>query len=819
MSSRAPATRPLGAIAVAALLLSSGHWPLLAAAAAEAAPGSEGIPVAGSFAAPASAAAPFETLIARVLVNTVSRGDLTLLRDARGNFFVAESDFASLGLSIARPAPTLIDGQAYVALSEVPGLEARFDPAAVTLSLQAAASALPGTTIDVGPRRSPRVVYPTDTSMFLNYGLNATGDQSFGDRRYQAATEFGARYGSWLFYGASDYQWGEGASSGYTRLVTNAQYDDRLNLRRLTLGDYFTPTFDLSSSVPMGGVSLGKDYSMNPYYVQYPTAGLRAELAFPSTVQVKVNGNVIEQRQVPPGRLDIANITTGVTGAQNVAVVIRDPFGREQVLQQPFFFATNAGLAEGLHEYSYNVGALRENYGLKSNDYGGLAAAAYHRYAFTNRLTLGLRGQAAQDVYNIGPFGTYQFPRFGVVAGGVSVGGSGNGGGTGYAASAAYSYTGGNFSVSAGARYFSPEFPQLADLTTGYRQRSTEYASASLYSPATGTATVTYGAFDSYDGPQTRNVNLSYTLSVLGARGLVAVNYLRTLRPSDSYLALLSLRYYFDRMNSVVAALGAARGSNTQSLSLQRTIPQGEGLGYDLTAGRASSHDSDGAFGRAFVQFNAAHAEIGAEYERSSRNGSRPGMANVFVAGSVGAVGGSVFAARPVQDSFALIRIPELADVPVYANGWYAGRTNAAGEVVASNINAYYDNFIAFGTKDLPLDYVFSGADSVISPSTRSGTLVTFEVRRMQAVIGTLVAKINGTAVPLEFRELTLKRGQRAIKGFTARRGEFYVEGVEPGEYLLQLNDGAPCTARLRVPDDAGAMTDVGALTCIPAAR
>jgi outer membrane usher protein FimD/PapC len=55
------------------------------------------------------------------------------------------------------------------------------------------------------------------------------------------------------------------------------------------------------------------------------------------------------------------------------------------------------------------------------------------------------------------------------------------------------------------------------------------------------------------------------------------------------------------------------------------------------------------------------------------------------------------------------------------------------------------------------------------------------------------------------------------IKGFTARRGEFYVEGVEPGEYLLQLNNGAPCTARLRVPDDAGAMTDVGTLTCVPA--
>jgi hypothetical protein len=53
----------------------------------------------------------------------------------------------------------------------------------------------------------------------------------------------------------------------------------------------------------------------------------------------------------------------------------------------------------------------------------------------------------------------------------------------------------------------------------------------------------------------------------------------------------------------------------------------------------------------------------------------------------------------------------------------------------------------------------------------------------------------------------------------TARHGESYAEGVEPGEYLLQLNGGAPCTARLRVPEDAGAMTDVGTLTCVAPAK
>jgi len=816
MSRRTPAARPHRAAVVAGLLFLLSPAGAVTASTGAGPAGGGSAPSQQPPATPVSPATPLQPLYARVFVNTVNRGDIALLRDARGRFFVPAAEFSTWGLTPTDAATLTIDNEPYIALASVPELESRFDESLVTLHLQVAASALPGTTLDLAPKRRAGVLHPADSSVFLNYGVNATGDDAFANLRYQAATEFGARHGNWLFYSTTDYQWGDGASSRLTRLLTNAQYDDRANLRRLTVGDFFTAGFDLSSSVPMGGLSLTKDYSMDPYFIQYPTAAFRTEVAFPSTVQVRVDGNVIAQRQVQPGPVDITNIA-GVTGAQNLSVVIRDPFGREQVLQQPFFFATNIGLARGLHEYSYNLGALRRNYGVDSNDYEDLALAAYHRYAFTDRVTLGLRGQATDGQYNVGPFGTYQLPRFGVVAAGVSLGGSD--GNLGYATSAAYSYTGRSFSFNLGARYFSRDFAQLADLTSPWRQRSNQYASASVYSRVAGTLTASYSALEAYGGAQNRILNLSYTLGTLGGRGLVSASYVRIVEPTSNYIALLSFRYYLDRLTSAVAAVGAGRDSNNQSLTLQRSIPQGRGVGYELTAGRVGGDGADAAFGRGFLQFNAAHAELGAEYARSSRAESGPGYSRVFVAGSIGAVGGSVFLARPVQDSFALIRIPELADTPVYANGWYAGRTNAAGEVVATNLSSFYENFISFGARELPLDYVFASSEEVISPPRRSGTLVTFDVRRMRAVLGVLAEQRNGTLVPLEFRELTLTRGAEVIKGFTARRGEFYVEGVEPGEYLLQLNGSVPCTARLRVPEDAGAMTDVGTLTCVPTAK
>jgi outer membrane usher protein FimD/PapC len=112
---------------------------------------------------------------------------------------------------------------------------------------------------------------------------------------------------------------------------------------------------------------------------------------------------------------------------------------------------------------------------------------------------------------------------------------------------------------------------------------------------------------------------------------------------------------------------------------------------------------------------------------------------------------------------------------------------------------------------------VFPTSEKVISPPTRSGTLVAFEIRKNHAVFGTLLESRKRS--PLEFREITLTRGDAVIRAFTARRGEFYVEGVTPGTYQLRIEGDAPCTARVTVPDPAEAMMDVGTVLCEPAPR
>jgi outer membrane usher protein FimD/PapC len=82
-----------------------------------------------------------------------------------------------------------------------------------------------------------------------------------------------------------------------------------------------------------------------------------------------------------------------------------------------------------------------------------------------------------------------------------------------------------------------------------------------------------------------------------------------------------------------------------------------------------------------------------------------------------------------------------------------------------------------------------------------------------------LVEARDGKPSPLEFREFRLIRGDTVLQSFTARRGEFYVEGVEPGEYLLQQDAGIACSVRIRVPDLTEAIADIGTAVCQPAPR
>jgi len=279
-------------------------------------------------------------------------------------------------------------------------------------------------------------------------------------------------------------------------------------------------------------------------------------------------------------------------------------------------------------------------------------------------------------------------------------------------------------------------------------------------------------------------------------------------------------------------AASAVRSGNfkSQTVSYEKTVPAGQGFGFNIGPGRVESPQGTSTLANAFGQYNGRYAAVAGRYQGSSNDRVTRGLAEVSVASGVGYVQDRFFVSRPLTDSFAIVKVGDVPDVPVVANGQFQGTTDERGEVVVSPMISFYDNYISFEQRAVPLDYAFTSPQLVASPAFRSGSYLKFDVKKNRAILGRLEREVKGKRVPIEFRELKVTRtgvDVRAweelygpdffIQSFTAAGGEFYIEQLEPGEWLLQVPGDAACVATIRVPKTDEALTELGAVLCAPA--
>ena len=90
-------------------------------------------------------------------------------------------------------------------------------------------------------------------------------------------------------------------------------------------------------------------------------------------------------------------------------MVVRDILGREQVITQPFFTSSRL-LKQGLQSYSYELGFVRRNFGIDSNNYGRLMAVGTHRLGFTEKFTGEVHGELLGNQQSVGLGGVFLSP-------------------------------------------------------------------------------------------------------------------------------------------------------------------------------------------------------------------------------------------------------------------------------------------------------------------------------------------------------------------------------------------------------------------------
>jgi outer membrane usher protein len=251
--------------------------------------------------------------------------------------------------------------------------------------------------------------------------------------------------------------------------------------------------------------------------------------------------------------------------------------------------------------------------------------------------------------------------------------------------------------------------------------------------------------------------------------------------------------------------------TSSQAIDVQQSAPAGAGYGYLVTAGHRSGESDSAVYLETSGEQHSRYLNIrGRGNYESGDTGSATAL-SLSTAGALTWVGGHFEASRPVEDSFALVRVGTLPGVKVYRNGEKIGHTDKNGLILIPGLSSYYDNRISIDDTDIPIEQRISKVEYYLSPPARSGSCIDFDVVRSQPITGHLYLQRGEDLSPVEYREVELTNAaghKLAIP--TGRGGEFYFApddfpaevGAEPAlkgcDALIKPKEAAELSPRYR---------------------
>jgi outer membrane usher protein len=709
-----------------------------------------------------------EQIIVSITQNTEKKGDFLVLRSADGDYFLRKSDLAGFGISLPPEKELSIDGEKYYSLRSLSGISYVFNENKLSLDLRVAPELLPTNVIDLFPPRRKDIYYPHDFGAFFNYGIDYNHSSPGADNT-TVTQQIGLQKNSVLLLSDSIYT-DNSTTRKLVRLMSSLNLDDRNALTRLVVGDSLNSSGDLGSTVNLGGVSFSKVFRMNPYLITYPTVHFAGVATLPSDAELYINGMKMRTEKLAPGGFDFRNITSYL-GAGTMEIVLRDPFGREQRISNPFYFS-NQLLHEGLHEYNYSTGFERKNFGVEGNSYGRFAFSGFDRYGLTETLTIGGNIEGTSDAVALSGQGSRLFPKVGMVtaAGGASLGGDGK---NGVAGSVAYSYQAVEFNTRLAVRGFSPGYTTVAGSTGSARIRYDTSASVGYGTRGLGTVSLSGTYVAQEDGAQ-RLFTVAYARNLTSTTTL-ATNF--TFGGHNTYESNFFAGITWNPAPNTVVSARVDNGSQSRDevVEIQKNAPIGEGFGYHALASHSAS-STDTITTDAAIQYNGRYGRYVGEFTGSDSGSGTSKNFRFNVAGSALLLGDRIGFSRPVSDSFALVKVGNLEGVKVYQFAQEMGTTNSHGELFVPDLGSFNDNPVSIKASNIPINYALKTIELTVSPPFRSGACVIFPVKKLQPVSGTLKAKVGGSIKPLEFAEMTVDTDKGQVVIPTGLGGEFYWE-------------------------------------------
>ena len=740
-----------------------------------------------------------------VTFNEVAKGEVAAVLQA-DDIFISPADLERLGVTgpmwkrlvtfarLMSGSRRVIDGTEFISLKAMaPFLTFKFDQTALVLSINAAPQLLAPTSLNIELGPPADIIYTKDKSTFLNYSVTSQS----GHHPAVFAESGTSIAGNLLLNSVSRSTTGD-----FVRLLSSYTIDERQRLRRWTVGDATAITDLLGGSALIGGVTVQRNFNLDPYFVRYPPLNLRGTALTPSRVEVYVNGALVSQQDVPPGPFELRNIPVA-SGAGNARVVVRDVFGREQVVNQPYYYSTGV-LEKGLSEFTYSAGFVRDNFGSQSFEYGSPALLAFHRQGLTDTLTAGGRFEASRNLVSGGPTASWR-TRAGEFD--MAIAASDDRGRVGEAASVGYQYLARYVSFGGFARSFSREYANVSMRRDADRPLLDSNVFITFLA-LRANFSLLWNETNMRDAVDTNRVTLLSNLPITRRASLFLSLGSANEGRGRKGQVFAGLSYFFGGSTAASITVDHRDGQTQTVTEINKTLPVGTGFGYRLQSATADGGDHTGSgvvqyqtgFGRYEVDFDPYHASV------------RP---TITAAGGLVYEGGSLLPTRPVQDSFALVRVPGVRDVRVYSSNNLVGSTDSHGDVLVPNLLPYYGNRLSIDDRDVPLNYEVQGTEKIVAPPFRGGAFVPFPVRQIRTVTGSVIVRgQKGDVVPT-FGQLTLSAAGKSYESPLGRGGEFYFENLGSGTYdaVIDHHDGT-CRFRIDIPSGSDSIVKLGQRVC-----
>ncbi len=752
-------------------------------------------------------AAPADTATESVLevaLGASAPGEmLVVLRGPGGALYLEESDFAKLRLHAPPTAPIEHDGRRYFSPTAIRGCTVTIDEARQRALISVPPTDLDTTVVSAADRRHPAVT-PASPGAFFNYQLSA--QQVEGQTTGGVYGELGVFAGVGVLTTTAVGR-DEGDERQLIRLDSTYTRDFPDQLETLSVGDAISDPGSWGDAVRYAGIRWSRNFALRPDLLTTPLLSTGGTATVPSTADVFVNNQLVTSTQVPAGPFVIDRLPT-VSGTGDVSVVVRDALGREQVVSQTFY-TSSALLAHDLTQYSVNIGSLRENYTLASDDYGTVLAEGTYRRGITDDFTLeghgeylagGPRAAGVNAAIGIGHVGILNF----------TGAGGGDGGGSGWLTGVGVEHRGTSASFIANTLWASSEFAQVGQaLTPSTRMRQRNLLQAGVGLGRGGSLSLAFVDETYRSSPAQQTLSLTHSVS-LGRSGALNLTLSRTRTAEDmTSPAQISTSAYLIYVHSfggrsaftasAVGGSGPGAPQNEAIASLSESPPAGPGGGYRLSASTAGNYDADWR-----RQTSAADLEF-----EVARNQGIEGR-SAFVSGAATWLDGEVSATRTVNGSFAVVDVAGLADVPVYVENQLITHTDESGKAVLYNLRPYEANRISIEPQDLPLDTQIESSSTVMAPPFRSGVVARFPVEKIRSATFRLVLA-DGEPVPVGALVKLQGKLFPVVQG-----GMVYVTGFDHGVAATATWKDGSCRFRLAPPPGDEPQPDMGIVRCVP---